>query len=445
MAKRNRRRKSPHPGVKIKKRTRASGLISWRAHYIDPDTGREVAITIDPLACPTKEARTVWAKNLARTLAKRRMDAASGKRPSEVQAIGAAIDGYLETAGRRLRPNTIEAYAGALERLRAWAPAVRVKSTADLTRPKLVQLREHLIALPKGGPKKGGRRGARKASKEQRSPYSVNREVRGIKTVLLEWRLKGMTPNLTKDDITDALGLLPIPHEAPKYLAAAELRKLLAAARRHDDETFEATRQEHAGARPRGSTARYEPISPFLIYLLLSGCRRGEALALTWEMVDLEALDHSGARVGEIRLPAAITKTHRARTIGLEVSPALRQLLVSLKIRSGGASSVFGLQADGVEAARRRLRGTYGAPEFSWQILRSTASTFLTNSHIFGAATHYLSAKQLGHSVTVAERRYAGVIRGISRDARTLEAAMQIEKELGEVFTAGAAKHARTG
>jgi hypothetical protein len=38
-----------------------------------------------------------------------------------------------------------------------------------------------------------------------------------------------------------------------------------------------------------------------------------------------------------------------------------------------------------------------------------------------------MSAKQLGHSVDVAEKHYLGVVRSIPRDERTLEAAMQIE------------------
>jgi hypothetical protein len=45
-----------------------------------------------------------------------------------------------------------------------------------------------------------------------------------------------------------------------------------------------------------------------------------------------------------------------------------------------------------------------------------------------------MSAKQLGHSVVVAERNYLGVHRGIPREARTLEAAMQIEDVMRAVL-----------
>ena len=83
--------------------------------------------------------------------------------------------------------------------------------------------------------------------------------------------------------------------------------------------------------------------------------------------------------------------------------------------------------ADMIEAARQRLINEYGAPAFDWQALRSTCATYLTNAPaIFGAATAYMSARQLGHPVAVAERHYLGVHGGIATSANTLEAAMQI-------------------
>ena len=82
-----------------------------------------------------------------------------------------------------------------------------------------------------------------------------------------------------------------------------------------------------------------------------------------------------------------------------------------------------------------RLRDDYGAPpKFSLQVLRSTCGTFLTNAPgIFGAASAYRSARQLGHSVAIAEKHYLGLVRGISPTAGTLEAAMGIEDLLEKV------------
>jgi integrase len=271
---------------------------------------------------------------------------------------------------------------------------------------------------------------------------SVNRELRTLKTILNAWRVAGILPHVDRDGITDALKALPVTHEQPEYITAAQLDSLLHAALRHDAAVFAATRKEHAGLRPIGTTRRYESIASFTAFLLLTGCRRGEALGLRWSDVDLDALDHEGRQVGEIRLRGEHTKTHRARTIGLEVSPALRAVLAAMKLRAGrntDGQHVFGgtrpYTVDLVEAARQRLIGEFGAPSFSWQVLRSTCATYLTNAPgIFGAATAYMSAKQLGHSVTIAERHYTGLLRGIPKDAHTLESAMQIEPTMRAVM-----------
>jgi integrase len=199
---------------------------------------------------------------------------------------------------------------------------------------------------------------------------------------------------------------------------------------------FKATRAEHAGKRDPGTTQRYTPIAPFVAAVLLTGMRFGEAIDLEWRHVDLEALDNEGRTVGEIYVTAA-SKTHRARTIGLEVSPALRKLLAALHLKAEDKKgSVFRLTRDAANTALRRLSGEYGAPAGAgWQALRRSAGTYLTNAPgIFGAASAYRSAKQLGHSVAVAERHYLGLVRGIPRDARTLEGAMQIEAEVQRVI-----------
>jgi integrase len=269
--------------------------------------------------------------------------------------------------------------------------------------------------------------------------------------MLNAWRMAGLVPALTRDAITDAMKALPVPREQAEYLAPAQLQRLLEAAERHDAAMFYETREEHAGLRLRGTTRRYEPIAPFAAFLALTGCRRGEALGLTWADVDLDAVDTQGRVVGEIRLRAASTKTHRARTIGLEVSPALRALLAAMKLRAArdaDAQHVFGganaYTADLVETARARLIDEYGAPKFDWQMLRSTCATYLTNAPgIFGAATVFMSARQLGHSVAVAERHYLGVHRGIPSHAHSLEAAMQIEPHMLRLVT-GTAAHGAT-
>jgi hypothetical protein len=171
-------------------------------------------------------------------------------------------------------------------------------------------------------------------------------------------------------------------------------------------------------------------------------------LALLWGDVDLDAKDHEKRIVGEINLRAAAVKTKRARTVWLDHTPALRRLLAAMKLRSTGPH-VFGdaelYTADQVSTARYRLLQEYGAPAFTWQQLRQTTSTYLTNAPgIFGAASAYRSARLLGHSVTVAETRYTGIVR-ISADAKTLEQAMQIEKLVKKIGVAVGERGGRSG
>ena len=441
--KRRRRTRSRHPGVKLKRRLLPSGGISWRACYRDPDSGRTVYVTLDPAEVPTQEAREQWAIRKYKALAKRRMDLEAGGPLRSETPLAQAIDDFYEASEHRLEASTLATYRHGIERLRQWAQTTGgVRFVEELNPGRLATFRAALIAGQKQTAARGHKRGARKAGKGKRAAITTNTYLTSCKILLNHFRKLGIAPALSRDTITDALKPLPLRREQPVYLPPTKLQKLLQAAIRHDADVFAETRAEHARLRPRGSTPRHEPIAPFVAFLLLSGCRRGEALKLTWAEVDLDAIDDRDRKVGEIRLRAEQTKTRRARLIGLEVSPALRKLLVQMKLcagRNADALYLFGgakpYSVDTIQAARRRLVREYGAPTFDWQALRSTCATFLTNAPgIFGSASAFHSSRQLGHSMAVAERSYLGVHRGIPVDARTLEAAMHIEPTLEQTI-----------
>ncbi len=408
-----------------------SGHASWRARFKDPDTGRLVKLTLGELT--TAEARRAWAIRKSKTLGKRALDLEAGAPRATGTTLPAALDRYFDDH-KRLREGTLGIYRRAAGKLAAWCAKHGVRTADDLTGPHVVAFRAALVNEPLNAPAKGAKRGGRAAATTPRKPVTVNVELRAIGTVLTYVRRLGLLPKLGAEGLADALPKLEADHERLDFRKPTELRRLLEAALRHDAATFDATREEHAGGRPKGTTPRHKPIAPFVATALLAGMREGELRALTWEKVDLEALDNDGRPVGEIYI-GATSKTHRARTVGLEVSPGLRALLAAMKLRSSGKGSVFGLTRGETKAAERRLRKDYGAPEgCGWQALRRTCGTYLTNAPgIFGAASAYRSAKQLGHSVEVAERHYVGVVRGIQKDARALEAAMQIDDELARV------------
>ena len=443
-SKRKRRIRSPHPGVVLLKRKLPSGAVRWQARYTDPATGKVKTPILNggELQLTTAEARELWAKRKSKELARRRLELESGAHAVQSTDLAKAVESYYEAAKHRLRPTTLTTYRLGTDSLVEFMVRSGARKTGDVNRARLVAWRDELIAAPHRSARKGGKRGEYADTDGRRRAASINQRLRSAKTVLNHLRTASRL-RLASDDIRDALKPLRAPQEAPHYLKPAQLRKLLRAALRHDAACHELTRAEKAGEREPGTTQKHEPIAAFVAAALLTGMRRGELLALTWADVDLDALDAQGEAVGELTVRADVSKTHRERTVGLEVAPQLRTLLAKLRLRVGdraGRRRVFeSLTVDLVEAARARLVAEYGAPPFSWQVLRSTASTYLVNAPaVFGAAAPFLAAKQLGHSVEVAEKHYSGLLRGLSRDATDLPSAMQVQNEVSAVVASGA-------
>lgn len=297
----------------------------------------------------------------------------------------------------------------------------------------MARFKESLESSKKLSAAKGKGRGKRKASKERLSPVSINKSLRAVKTLLFNWsRKEYLQDRLTRDRISDSLKALDAPKAVPDYLKTRGIRALLQAALKHDAETFTLTREEKNGERPAGTTPRYSAVVPLVAAALLTGARIGELLSLEWSMVDLLAASDRGEPAGEIILSPQ-TKTKRGRWIDLAVSPALRDLLSSLKAKAK-ASSVFELDRWLAESSRKRLIKDFKAPAFTWNKLRRTCACFLVNAPaIYGGASLYRAARQLGHSAPVAVQHYLEVVRGIPREARTLEAAMGIEDLMAEV------------
>lgn len=447
-----RRVRSPHPGVVLIAPSAVGQHTAWRARFKDPDSGKLTKVRVpDEEDTPLK--RRDWAVRKSHTLQGRTLDIKSGSPRIRATPFADAVDVFFTQPKKPLRDSTKANYEAVAKKLLTWADKVGITKTDQLTRPRLFDFRTFLMNEKKKLHLKGSKRNELIETDDPRSPHTINGDFRKLKTLLgrLIDRGDGSFPRLTRDDLTVALEELDAELERVDYLKAAELRKLLEAALRHDAATFASTREEEAERRrlarikvitevrpgPGGTTERYEhKIAPFLAVLLLSGMRLGEALSLQWEKdakklaghVELDELDDEGRKVGAIILPGRGNKTKKSRTIGLEVSPALRALLVARHLRTGGKGSVFGLTEGIVNAAIKRLLEDYGAPEFSPQKLRRTCGTFLTNAAgIFGGASAYRSGKQLGHATQTAEKHYLSLERGIPRDAHTVEAAMQIE------------------
>jgi hypothetical protein len=309
-----RKRKGPrHKGV-VLIRPDPVRRIGWRARYLDPDLDKQVKVSLDP-ALTTTEVRTDWAVRKAREIADRRLEIERGEPRLVRKPILEAVNAYLERADNELRASTLELYRSALVDFQEWASRTNVAHTSDLTARKLPEFRDHLLAQRKRSLVRGGKRGSRKPSDEKLSPHTINWKLRAVKTVLSEFRKRGLVP-LSSDAIKDSLKPVPTPREAPEFLIQRDCARLLDAVVRHDSDKFARTRAEHALQSAPWMTHRYEPIGPLVVCALFTGMRFNELLNLKWGDVELDAKGSDGTVVGEIHLRATATKTKHARTLG---------------------------------------------------------------------------------------------------------------------------------
>ena len=208
------------------------------------------------------------------------------------------------------RPWRLQAGTNKLVR---FAEEHRIETVDDLDRRKLMLFREQIVKQPKQYAVKG-RRGQKAEGPERRSNQSINRELRAVSTVLRYLIDADLFARLSHDDVRRCCKPLKAPADRKKFLRPAQMRKLLAAALRHDRETFKATREELGGIGAKGTTPKYPAIAGFVLYVLLTGCRLGEALRLQWEDIEL---DDGNIHIG------TESKTHKPRDIDIAPSPAL--------------------------------------------------------------------------------------------------------------------------
>lgn len=412
--------KRKHPGVTLIKpeparervdsktgKVKRSGAMGWRVRYVDPDTGRAVKRALDR-TLTTIAAREDYAVRLSERLGRRRLELEGGAVRATGTPLRAAEKRFYSSLVKK-RGRTRETYREGTERFLRWAEANRVQTCDDLTRGQVIAFRESLLA-------------------EANSASTFNKWLRAVKRMLAYFIDADLLPKLDYADLK-RIKQEQTATELRGFLSPAKVRKLLEACERHDGATYTLTRREKT-AGLRAGTPRYQPISGFALFVLLSGCRLNEAVGLDWkEDVDLDALDHSGKATGQFQIRAAHSKTKKPRTVSLAVSPALRRLMAAQKLRTGGRGKVWGVTEDEAKGALKRLRKDYGAPaSFTWQALRRTCSTYLVNSPgIFGGASAYMAAKQLGHGVAVMEKNYAGLVHGIDPSLRNLESVLGIK------------------
>lgn len=378
-------KRGPHPGVKLIRRTRKDGC-TWYGRYRHPTTGRWIDLNLTEAGMTTERARREWARWQSGQLAANRGAKLMG-RAHGITTLAQAVNAYLEDCGaRNLRPGTLRHYEATLRSLEGWL-ANRVKHVEEIT-PGMLWL-YRTAALKQGA-----------------APNTVNSHFSRIHAALQWWRKAELVPLLNSDHINDACKWVQVDRPAPLILTSEDIRAVLDHALRRRD--------PWAG-------------SVFSVALLL-GVRAGELARLSREQF------FPGAPpAGELRLGVE-TKTRRPRVIDLAVSPVALRILKAIPNRGpfllGGPRAISKGKLWGIQ---KELQ-THGAATWTWQNLRQTCGSWLANAPgIWGAASIYRTAAQLGHTVSVAEKHYLNVVRGISPEARSLEEAMGVAAELKEL------------
>ncbi len=400
------RKRSPHQGVVLIKPH--GRYVSWRARYQDPDTGKTKYESLDANALRTSEARRDWAIRKAKALSQRRLELEGGAAKKTGTAVTDGMDLFFE-AKKGLRELTVEGYRKRANEFVAWSAGANVLTLDHINRTRLLEFRDSVLGASNSRTKDGG----------ARSDFTNNRILRET-SVLLHWLLeRNKLPSCSADDLKVGLRRVRTSVDRIEFLDRGEPQALLRAAIDHDR------------ANKVGYKSLHEPVSPFILALLLTGMRFSECLDLQWANVNLKALGHEGEPVGEAYLSSHNVKTKQGRVVSFDVSPTLRAMLDEMPKDTGGVFHWLGRPI--LEAARKRLK-VGGAPSFSWQGLRRTTGSYLTNAPgIFGAAAAFHSAKRLGHSVSVAEKHYLGTVKGIPHAAKTIEDAMGIQVEAAEI------------
>jgi integrase len=400
------RKRSPHQGVVLIKPH--GRYVSWRARYAEPDTGKTKYESLDANALRTAEARRDWAIRKAKALAQRRLELEGGAAKKTGTPVAEGMDLFFE-ARKGLRAATLEGYRKRANEFIEWGTDANVLTLDHINRTRLLEFRDFVHGAENSRTKDGG----------ARSDFTNNRILRET-SVLLHWLLeRNKLPCCSADDLKVGLRRVRTSIDRIDFLNRGEPQALLRAAIEHDC------------ANKVGYKSLHEPVAPFILALLLTGMRFTECLELRWGNVNLKALGHEGEAVGEAYLSSHNVKTKQGRVVSFDVSPSLRSMLEAMPKDTDRVFHWLGRPM--LEAARKRLKAS-GAPSYSWQGLRRTTGSYLTNAPgIFGSASAFHSAKRLGHSVSVSEKHYLGTVKGIPHTAKTIEAAMDIEAEAEQI------------
>lgn len=402
-----RRIRSPHPGVVIV--APWGEHKSYRLRYRCPERGKWHAERIDGERYSGEKSRRDLAIKRSEELRTRRAAILGGAPLAAANVpVRTLIERFVaDCQAKRLSEHTVKKYRSQLQPFVKWCEDQRFAAD-DLTSSTLAA---YAVVAGKTAVMK------RVKSVDEEKRYRESQRPRKSRTLnnylqaasIALTRLAGLKllPKLNKFDIAEALKLARIKREPLNPLSTAQLNEILEGALGADSEAAQ-----------------------FFLFLLLSGCRHAEGLELDWSNVRLGALDDQGRVCGEM----VVKGKTGYRVVSFDVSPALLRLMQARKLRTGGQGRVWPWVDQRQITRINDAIVAAGAPDFTPQELRRACASYQSCAPgIYGAAAPLMSARRLGHSARIAEERYVGTIRGISRDCTTVEAAMGIEAVAAEI------------
>ena len=359
-----------HPGVVL---LPPHGRHGWRARYRDPISGRRRKVTLSPVDAASVATRTAWAVAMSELIQRTIRDRALGVRAPLDVTVADAIERWMAADARTT--NTVKGYRTAVREFTAYVGAARF--VREIDPPLLEAFRAHVRARKCAA---GQRRG------QPLKLAVLNTRFRTL-IAFLRWARRGAGCVLATDDIAHAFRAFRVKHERKPFMTRAAIERLLELANKHEPQL-------------------YWPIRTGL----LTGLRAAELVSLRWEWItegDRIQLRAAAAK-GAIR-DIDLTVTHHA-------IPPRRPGTTAGKVYPE-------LTYDRLQQGIKRLRDR--DPDVlagvTAHALRRTCATYFTCT-----LNPWRSAKSLGHTVAIAERHYAGLVR-VPPGCATLEAAMGIE------------------
>jgi len=369
----------------------------WLLVWDDALTGKRRSKRLDK-SCKNAKERQDAAEAKSKELADERNRLAGIVPSGSDMAPSTVVEQHLAT----LTPNSRQSRQAPLRRVAAMLEQAGARSTMKVDRAMMARVRDVLA----------------RENRANGEPYAQSSRQFAISVTSTFWRWarKRGFASVSRDDIDDAHEGLRVDQEMVEVLQPAEVRQLLDVAIAHDE------RQ-----------TQHRMASPFLLGLVLSGCRPHELYGVEWRDVQPEA--------ARLTIRAAGRKTGRARWVTFAESPTLDVLLEAVRrIRPPSrAPGPFGFSKNSVQRMVDRLRGYQCDDEgdelrlpdgFEVRKIRRTIASILATSPHHGAA---VAALRGGHDIRTIQRHYLGHVLGVPKDATTIEAMLGIEAQVERV------------